>query len=415
LSADPARPAFDVVIVAAGSSSRMGGLDKLEAPLLGRPLLAWTVAAFASLPETRSIVVVTAPERVERYRGSPWLPAGVAEVVSGGGRRQESVAAGVRAVAEAARRDGRPTDDAIVLIHDGARPAITSSLIRAVAAATAEMGAVIPVVPVAETIKEMAGDVVGRTVDRVNLAAAQTPQGFPLGLLERAYALQPPESGPTWTDEAALLEACTITVHAISGDPGNLKVTLPGDLARAERLLRGADSARSAGPDRRVGFGSDTHAFGPGRPLALGGVEFADAPRLHGHSDGDVALHAVADALLGAAGLPDLGRLFPADDSTPKGVASGRLLTAVVARLADAGLRPTSIDLTIVGARPRLGDRLDEIRSAIAGLVGLQSVAVSVKASTGNLAGPEGAGRAMSAQAIATVGPVDGVGPAPVQ
>jgi 2-C-methyl-D-erythritol 4-phosphate cytidylyltransferase/2-C-methyl-D-erythritol 2,4-cyclodiphosphate synthase len=246
-----------------------------------------------------------------------------------------------------------------------------------------------------------------RTVDRSTLAAAQTPQAVRLGILERAYLRFPPDSEPSWTDEAALLEACTITVHAIPGDQGNFKVTVTADLARAEDALSGDQRQ----PGGRPGFGSDTHAFGPGRPLALGGIEIADAPRLHGHSDGDVALHAVADALLGAAGLADLGRQFPADASTPAGIASGRLLVGVVERLAAAGLRPRSVDLTIVGARPRLGTRVDDMRSAIAGILGLPVVAVSVKASSGNLSGAEGAGRAITAQAVAVVEPVSVVEP----
>ena len=141
----------------------------------------------------------------------------------------------------------------------------------------------------------------------------------------------------------------------------------------------------------------------PAGPLALGGIQIADAPRLAGHSDGDVVLHAIADALLGAAALGDLGRQFPADASTPEGIASSRLLSAVVERLAEGGLRPRSIDVTIVGARPRLGARLEEMRAAISGLVGLAPEWVSVKASTGNLAGVEGAGRGISAEAVAVV------------
>jgi 2-C-methyl-D-erythritol 2,4-cyclodiphosphate synthase len=152
-----------------------------------------------------------------------------------------------------------------------------------------------------------------------------------------------------------------------------------------------------------VGFGSDSHPFGPGEPLALGGVAIAGAPRLYGHSDGDVVLHAVADALLGAAGLGDLGRLFPPDDRTPRGIASGELLREVVRRLAGAGFRPASVDVTIVAARPRLAGRLDDMRTAVAGLVDLAVEAVNVKASTGNLAGMEGAGRGISAHAAVVV------------
>ena len=200
-----------------------------------------------------------------------------------------------------------------------------------------------------------------------------------------------------FTDEAALLEACTISVHAIPGEPTNIKVTLPDDLVAVERRLE-AD-----GP--RVGFGHDSHPFGPGSPLRLGGIEIPGAPALAGHSDGDVVLHAVADALLGAAGLGDLGRLFPSDDRTPRGVSSSILLGEVVARLAGAGLRPASLDVTVIGARPRLGGSLDAMRSGDRRRWSDSTATrVNVKASTGNLAGDDGAGRSMSARAIATVG-----------
>jgi 2-C-methyl-D-erythritol 2,4-cyclodiphosphate synthase len=152
-----------------------------------------------------------------------------------------------------------------------------------------------------------------------------------------------------------------------------------------------------------VGIGRDEHPFGPGRPLAIGGIEIAAAPRLYGHSDGDVVLHAVADALLGAAGLGDLGRLFPADDRTRRGVASSELLEEVLSRLSAEGLVPVSVDLTIVGARPRLGGHLDAIRTRLAELLDVPAAAVNIKASTGNLIGAEGAGRAISAHAVVVV------------
>jgi 2-C-methyl-D-erythritol 2,4-cyclodiphosphate synthase len=172
-------------------------------------------------------------------------------------------------------------------------------------------------------------------------------------------------------------------------------VTLPDDLVRVEQLL-------AAGAPR-VGFGHDSHPFGPGSPLRLGGIAIDGAPALAGHSDGDVVLHAVADALLGAAGQGDLGRLFPSDERTPRAVDSGLLLRDVVARVAGAGLRPASVDVTIIGARPRLGSHLDAMRAAIADALGLDAALVNVKASTGNLAGDEGAGRTISARAVATV------------
>jgi 2-C-methyl-D-erythritol 4-phosphate cytidylyltransferase/2-C-methyl-D-erythritol 2,4-cyclodiphosphate synthase len=384
-AAEPERPGpvpCDAIVVAAGSSRRMGGRDKLAAEIEGRPLLAWTLEAIAAGPGVERIVIVTAADRVEEVRAVPWLPATVLAVVPGGERRQDSVAAGFAALERLA--PGGP--ERPVLVHDGARPVVSPRLVAAVAEATARGGAAIPVVPVAETLKRVADGLIETTVDRTPFAAAQTPQGVTRGLLRDAYARFPPGGAETWTDEASLLEACRIPVHAIPGETSNLKVTLAEDLVRAEASLLGR-----ARP--RAGVGSDSHPFGPGSPLALGGVRIEGAPRLHGHSDGDVALHAVADALLGAASLGDLGRHFPADRSTPRGIASGELLRSVVARVREAGYRPTSVDLTIVAARPRLAGRLDPMRDAIAGLLGLAPDRVNVKASTGNLAGMEGAGR----------------------
>jgi 2-C-methyl-D-erythritol 2,4-cyclodiphosphate synthase len=153
----------------------------------------------------------------------------------------------------------------------------------------------------------------------------------------------------------------------------------------------------------RTGIGHDSHPFGPGAPLRLGGVEIAGAPALAGHSDGDVVLHALADALLGAAGLGDLGRLFPADARTPRGIASTELVGEVRRRIEAAGWRAASVDLTVIAARPRLATWLDPMRDEIAALLRLDASAVNVKASTGNLDGAEGAGRSISALAIATV------------
>ncbi len=382
----------DIVVVAAGTSRRMGGIDKLMAPVGGRPLLAWTLAALAAAPVAGRVVLVTAADRVAEVAGAAWLPSNVDAVVGGGATRQASVAAGVRGLETLdPDRPHRP-----VLVHDGARPLVSPHLVAAVARAVAEHGAAIPILPVAETLKRVGQGLVHETVDRSELAAAQTPQGVRRGLLFDAWAAYPPEGPPEFTDEAALLEACRIAVHAIPGEPSNLKVTLPDDLHRVEQALAPAPA--------RVGFGHDSHPFGPGTPLRLGGIEIPGAPRLSGHSDGDVALHAVADALLGAAGLGDLGRLFPSDARTPAGIDSTALLREVVVRLAAIGLAPATVDVTVIGARPRLGSRLEAMRSAIAATLELDPALVSVKASSGNLAGDEGAGRSISARAIATLG-----------
>lgn len=385
------RPPADAVIVAAGTSRRMGGVDKVLAPVGGRPLLAWTIDAVAASPAVDRVVLVTSADRVEAFVTAAWLPATVTTVVAGGETRGASVANGV---GELARLDPDGADRP-VLVHDGARPMVSPALVTAVAEATGRFGAAIPVLSVAETIKRVGEGRVLETMDRTVLAAAQTPQGARRRLLLDAWTAFPADGERQFTDEAALLEACTIPVHAIPGEPANLKVTLPDDLRRVQAALSPAPV--------RVGFGHDSHPFGPGDGLRLGGLEIAGAPRLAGHSDGDVALHATADALLGAAGLGDLGRLFPADRRTPRGIESTALLREVVTRLASVGLRPASIDIVIIGARPRLGSRLDAMRTAVAGLLELPEAAVNVKASTGNLAGDEGAGRSISARAIATV------------
>ena len=382
-------PTADVVVVAAGASTRMRGLDKITEPIAGRPLLAWTLDAFAKLRPIDRIVVVVPSGRVEELRGAPWMPPRAA-VVAGGDRRQESVAAGVAEI----ERTGA-SDDRIILVHDGARPAIHTAPIIRVIEAAAEHGAAIPVLPAVETLKRIDGEFVSETVDRTGLGFAQTPQGVQLGILKGAYARFPPDGTRTFTDEAALLEACTIPVRVVPGQIDNLKVTMPVDRSRAASVL-GADRPK-------VGFGDDSHAFGPGEPLVLGGVQIAGGPRLSGHSDGDVVLHAVADALLGAAGLGDLGRLFPADERTPRGVDSGDLLVEVIKRVITAGFGIGHVDVTIVAARPRLAERLDEIRDRIAELLWVDASRVNIKASTGNLFGMEGAGRGISARAVATL------------
>jgi 2-C-methyl-D-erythritol 4-phosphate cytidylyltransferase/2-C-methyl-D-erythritol 2,4-cyclodiphosphate synthase len=405
---------IQVVVVAAGSSLRMGGQDKLQADLAGWPVLRWSVEALANAGVER-IVIATSPERVVEIASAPWLPDAVVAVVVGGERRQDSVAAGVAALAEGESSSRDP----VILVHDAARPLVSPALIRAVAHAAEIHGAAIPVLAVAETLKRLDGERVGVTVDRTNVVAAQTPQGVRRSLLERAYAAHHPNGPEIFTDEASLLEACRIPVHAISGEATNLKVTVPVDLDRARVMLDGglvpgrpvlpAHGPIKSAPDLRsfgrVGLGMDSHPFGPGESLVLGGVRIEGAPRLAGHSDGDAALHAVADALLGAAGLGDLGRLFPADSRTPTGIDSRILLSTVAEKVRAAGWQPVNVDLTIVASRPRLAGLLPAMGEVIAAAIGVAPQAVNVKASTGNLRGPEGAGRSISASAIAWLAP----------
>ncbi len=401
----------DAIVVAAGSSERMGGRDKLAADLAGRPVLAWSLAAIAASPMVERIALVRTAEQAAGPRPD-WLPSKVIAVVAGGTRRQESVAAGIRALDRISEMAGNGTgtdadaggpERRVLLVHDGARPLATRGLVEAVARAAAEHGAAIPVLPVSETLKRIEGDVVIATVDRSGAATAQTPQGVRWDVLRDALARVTQEAAAELTDEAALLEAAGIAVSAVPGEAANLKITRPEDLAFAEALL-------AAGRATRTGFASDGHPFGPGDGLRLGGVEIADAPRLHGHSDGDVALHAIAGALLGAVALGDLGGLHPADARTPRGIASAELLEGVRDALAAEGWRPVAVDLTIRAARPLLANSMPGMRAAIARLIGLDLAAVSVKASTGNLSGDVGAGRVIEAEALATVGRME---PAP--
>ncbi len=386
----------------------MRGHDKLEAVLGGKTVLSRSVEALAAAGVS-DIVIVTAAERLDRLAGADWPAGASCAVVCGGARRQESVAKGIDAVKAAVKAAAGGAGlggrfDPVVLVHDAARPLVSPALVRAVASAAATYGAAIPVLPVPETLKRLVGDSVGETVDRTDVVTAQTPQGVRLSLIEQAYREFPADGPETWTDEASLLEACRIPVHAIPGEATNLKVTVPADLERARVLLdtrEVASSSAAALPGVSVGVGVDGHSFGPGRPLMLGGVRIDDAPALLGHSDGDAALHAVADALLGAAGLGDLGRLFPADRRTPRGVASGELLRGVVDQVREHGWQVTGVDLTITAARPKLAGLLPQMELAIARTIGIETSAVNVKASTGNLAGSEGAGRSISAVAVA--------------
>lgn len=386
-------PAADVIVVAAGASTRMGGLDKLTAIVAGRPLLAWTLDAVAAASSTRRIVVVAAADRVTELQAATWLPPTVIDVVAGGPRRQDSVAAGFRAL-DAANGLG-PDDDAPVLVHDGARPRVSATLVDAVARATARHGAAIPVVPVTDTLKRLDGEVIDGTVDRTGLAVAQTPQGIRRRIFRKALAAADASERDV-TDEAAMVEAIGVPVHVVLGDPANLKVTVPADLDRVETALRWAATTRT-------GVGIDRHGFGPGSPLRLGGVEITGAPRLHGHSDGDVALHAVLNAMLGAAGRGDIGRLFPADSRTPKGIDSAQMVAEAARVIEAAGWRVASLTVAIEGARPRLGGHLEAMTDAIAELLGVDRAAVGVSASTGNLSSAEGAGRSVAATALVTL------------
>jgi 2-C-methyl-D-erythritol 4-phosphate cytidylyltransferase / 2-C-methyl-D-erythritol 2,4-cyclodiphosphate synthase len=391
------------VLVAAGRSRRMGG-DKLWIDLWGRPAWRWSLDLLLAVPGLSQVAVVVPPNATDRFRSRlPPSGSGRCLVVPGGAARPDSVRAGLRAL-----HDGGVGRDAMVLVHDAARPAVDLALVERVVEAARDGGAAIPVQPVADTLKTVREGAVHATVSRQGLGAAQTPQAASLGLLISALdAAEARRSEPT--DEAQALDAIGVPVRAVPGSGANWKLTQPGDAAILRAILRDRSLAQLEAPaadatptGSRTGIGFDAHRLEEGRPLRLGGLAIAGERGLAGHSDGDVALHAVIDALLGAAALGDIGLLFPADDARWAGVDSGELLMMAVRRIGEAGLRPTGIDLVIVAARPAIAPVRQAMAERIADLVGIEPSSVSVKGTTSDglgFAGKEG----IAALAIATV------------
>ncbi len=388
------------VLVAAGRGERMGG-EKLWIELWGRPVWRWSLDNLLAVPGLIGVAVVAPADALERFTQA--LPAEGADrcwVVAGGAERADSALAGVAELT----RQALP-DETVVLVHDAARPAASAELMARVAAAVRPGLAVIPTVPVHDALKRLDGS--GRmvaAVDRAALVGAQTPQGATLANLRSAL-----EEGQAWgraaSDEAAALAAAGVGVIAVEGELANRKLTAPGD----EALLRGALadavaplSAPVVANGERAGLGFDAHRFDAGRQLRLGGLEFPAEPGLAGHSDGDVALHAAIDALLGAAGAGDIGTLYASDDDRWRDADSAQLLAGAVAHLGQLGWHVVSLDLTLVAAHPAIAPRRDEMMARIAGLMGLAPDAVSVKGTTSDglgFAGEEG----IAAFAVAVV------------
>ena len=367
-------------MVAAGEGSRFGGA-KQYAVLGGRRVLDWSLAAAR---EAGDGVVVVVPA------GDVGRPEPAADaVVAGAASRSGSVRNGLAAV---------PADADVVVVHDAARPLAAPRLFHAtVEAVLAGAAGAVCAVPVSDTVKRVQGSRVVATIDRSELWAVQTPQAFAAGALRAAHA-----AGGDATDDAALLEAAGLDVVVVPGDIGNVKVTNPGDLGLAGAIAA-AGPAWSDRPSLRVGQGYDVHAFSddPGRPLVLGGVVFDGERGLSGHSDADVVAHAVADAVLGAAGLGDLGRHFPDTDPAWLGADSLALLAEAVRRAAEAGWRPANADCTVVLERPRLASRRSDMEARLTATVGAP---VSVKAARAEGLGALGRGEGIACSAVVLVG-----------
>ncbi len=331
-----------------------------------------------------SVVVALPPDLVARPPDYLREGAKPLQIVSGGDRRQDSVANGFGAVAD--RAD-------IVVIHDAARPLVTDAIIRRTVEAAAESGAAIAAIRARDTVKR--GDAAQRIVEtlpRDRIYLAQTPQAFRTAVLRDALGF-----ADEATDEAALAERAGYAVRLVEGDPRNLKITTAEDLAMAEHLLGGGTSAATV----RIGNGYDLHTLVTGRPLVLGGVTIPFEKGLQGHSDADAVCHAVTDAILGAAAAGDIGRHFPDTDPAWKDANSLDLLRRAAAIVRGAGFDVANVDVVVIAQRPKLSPHVDGMRSNLARALGCEPSQVSVKGKTNEGVDSTGAGESIAVHAVA--------------
>lgn len=367
------------IIVAGGRGARVGGgRPKQLLDIGGRSMLQWSVSAFDAHPGVSEIVVVMPRDLTESVSFDQQKPG---EIVFGGERRQDSVAAGFAASDDAAD---------IVLVHDAARPFVSGELITRVIDAAAAHGAALPARQAHDTVKRApaAGAAVVETIPRDTIWLAQTPQGFRRGVLADAIAKA---GGAEATDEAMLAERAGYPVHIVEGDEQNVKITTKEDLERARAKAF------------RVGTGYDLHRLVDGRRLVLAGVEIPFEKGPLGHSDGDVVSHALCDALFGAAALGDIGRHFPDRDPQWKDAAGLDLLARSVEIVQGAGWRVTSADVTVLLEKPKLSPAIDAIRARLAPVLGVNLEAVSIKAKTNEGVDAVGRGEAIAAHAVAVL------------
>ena len=374
------------LLVAAGRGQRFGGeTPKQYRMLAGAPVLFRTVRAFLDHPSVDGVRVVIDPDYRDAYDqavGTLGLPPPVA----GGPSRQESVRLGL----EALDRDQQP--DA-VLIHDAARPLVDAGTIERVCRALDDTPGAIAAVPVVDTLKREADGDISGTVDRSGLWRAQTPQGFRFAAIRDAHRAA---SGASLTDDAAVAEQAGLAVRLVTGSEDNIKVTVEDDLRRAERLL-------DRMPETRVGSGFDVHRFGPGESVRLCGIDIAHDHSLAGHSDADVGLHALTDALLGAIGDGDIGSHFPPSDARWRGADSALFLRHAADRIGQRGGRISHVDVTLICEAPKIGPHRSAMVERIAALLGLTPDRVSVKATTTERLGFAGRREGIAALASATV------------
>lgn len=384
-----------ILVVAAGQGLRAGqGPPKQYRMLSGKPLLAHTLQALHFAAPAARVAVVTHSDHADLFNNAMehWeKPAPHAvNVVHGGATRQASVLAGLEYLA-------RDAPD-IVLIHDAARPFVSSALVaRAVAAAT-QHNAAIPGLAVTDTIKQIGDDgQVEATPPRGRLRAVQTPQAFAFAAILSAHRAAALRGVGNLSDDGAVAELAGQKVHIFEGEAGNIKLTTSGDFVAAESRMRGGCH------DTRTGQGYDVHAFGAGDHVWLGGVKVPHTHGLVGHSDADVLLHAITDAILGAIADGDIGAHFPPSDPQWRGAASHLFLRDALARVGRRGGFVAHIDATIVCETPKIGPYRDAIRGSISAIADLEIDRVAVKATTSERLGFTGRGEGMAALALATV------------
>jgi 2-C-methyl-D-erythritol 4-phosphate cytidylyltransferase/2-C-methyl-D-erythritol 2,4-cyclodiphosphate synthase len=374
------------IVLSGGRGARFGGaVPKQYLPLGGSAVLRHAVAAFAAHPRIDGVLVAIRPEDRDEFdratAGLDLLPPAL-----GGAERQDSVRLSLEALA--AHNPGR------VLIHDGARPFPNTALIDRVIDALDAAPAAIPAMPLGDTIKRVADGRITETVDRSHLWRAQTPQGFHF---EAILAAHRAAAGRTMTDDAAVAEAAGIRSVIVAGHEDNLKVTTAHDLAAAERIL----AARLG--DIRTGQGFDVHPFGPGDHVFICGVEIPHDFGLVGHSDADVGLHAITDAVLGAIGAGDIGMHFPPSDPRWRGASSDQFLRHAADLVRDRGGQIAAVDVTIIGERPRISPHRARMVERVADILAIVPDRVSVKATTTEKLGFTGRSEGLAAQAVATV------------
>jgi len=395
-NSQPSGGGVAAVIVAAGRGERIGLPEegpKQYRGIGGRPIIARTLEAFLGHAAIDRVVVVIHPDDHDRFAAAAGNLAARVTVIEGGATRQASVHNGLLAL-----RDNAPEK---VLIHDAVRPFVDADLIDRAIAATGERQAALPAVPVSDTLKRAGGDeIVTETVSRDGLFAAQTPQGFPYWPILAAHGKAQRLGKTKFTDDAAIAEWANIPVKLVAGSPDNIKITWARDIIMANQRLGGGTSGF---PDIRTGNGYDVHSFEPGHHVTLCGVPIPHDKKLSGHSDADVALHALTDALLATCGAGDIGTHFPPSDPQWRGAASRIFLEHAARLVRGRGGRIANVDVTLICEAPKIGPHREAMTAAMSEMLGIAADRVSVKATTNEKLGFIGREEGIAAIATASV------------